>query len=73
MVFIVIVCCGTYLANTGIENLFEEHDIYGPDVVKSVISGCNYIREKRGMVLLAKTLRRQVDAFASLLLHHTIL
>ena len=33
---IVIACCGTFLANTRIENVLVEHEIYGPDVVKCV-------------------------------------
>ena len=64
---IVTVCCGTYLANTGIEHVLAEHEIYGPGVVESVMSGSNYIRGKRDMVLLAETLQRlQLDAFVSL-------
>ena len=64
---IVTVCCGTYLANTGIENVLAEHEIYGPGVVEYVMSGSNYIRGKRDMVLLAETLQRlQPDAFVSL-------
>ena len=60
-------CCGAYLRNTGIENVFVEHEIYGPGVVKSAMSASNYIRGKRGMVLLAETLQQlQLDAFASL-------
>ena len=34
------------------------HDVYGPGVVKSVMSGSNYIRGKRGMALLAEALQR---------------
>ena len=53
---IVITCCETYLANMGIENVLVEHKIYCTDVVKSVLSGSNYICGKRGMVFLAKAL-----------------
>ena len=40
-------------------------------MVKSVISGNNYIRGKRDTVLLAEALRLQIDAFASLS-HNTL-
>ena len=37
-----------------------------PGMVKFVIPGSNYIRGKRGIVLLTETLQRlQIDAFAS--------
>ena len=63
---IVIACCGTYLANTGIENILVEHEIFGPGVVKSVMSGSNYIRGKRGMILVAEALTRlQLETFSS--------
>ena len=42
----VIVCCGIYLADTGIENVLVEHEIYGPGVVKFVMSASIYIRGK---------------------------
>ena len=59
------------MENTGKENVLVEHDIYGPGVMKSVMSDSNYIHGKRDMVLLAKKLERlQRDTF---LLHHTML
>ena len=59
---IVIACCGSYLTNMGIKNVLEEHD----GMFKFVMSGSNYIRGKRGIVLFAETLQRlQINAFAS--------
>ena len=54
---IVIAFCGTYLANTEIEKVLVEHEICSPGMVKSVMSGSNYICEKRGIILLAETLK----------------
>ena len=63
---IVIVCYGNHLANTAIENVLVEHEIFSPGMVKCVMSGSNYVRWKRGIVLLAETLQRlQIDDFAS--------
>ena len=46
------------MGSTGIENILVENGLYGPGVVKSVLSGGNFIRGKRGMLLLAETLQR---------------
>ena len=54
---IVIACCQTYLANTRVENVLVEHEFYGPGLVKSVMSGSNYICGKKGMVLIVETLK----------------
>ena len=43
------------LLYTGIENVSVEHETYSPGMVKSVMSGSNYIR---GNVLLSETLQR---------------
>ena len=36
-------CCGKYLAKSGNESAFVENKIYGPNVVKSLLGGANYI------------------------------
>ena len=49
---------GSYLKECEVENVFVESDVLGPGVVQSVMSGSNYIRGKKGMVILAETLQQ---------------
>ena len=53
-----IACCGSYLKDTGIDNIFVENEIFSPGVLNSVMSGGNYIRDKRGMLLIAEKLQQ---------------
>ena len=55
---IINACCGKYLENTGAERVFTENEVYGPDVVKSVMNEKNYIIGSRGMALFSETLHR---------------
>ena len=55
---ILISCCGSYLKECGVENVFVESDVFGPGVVQSVMSGSNYIRGRKGMMILAETLQQ---------------
>ena len=55
---ILISCCGSYLKECGVENVFVESDVFGPGVVQSVMSGSNYIRGKKGMMIFAETLQQ---------------
>jgi len=63
---VLIACCGVFLKDTGIDSVFVENEIYGPGVVMSVLSGSNYIRGKRGMLILSEVLQHlQLEAFTS--------
>ena len=55
---ILISCCGSYLKECGVENVFVESDVFWPGVVQSVMSGSNYIRGRKGMMILAETLQQ---------------
>lgn len=44
---VVIACVDKYFEESGIDNVFIENEIYGSVSVKSVLSGGNYIREKK--------------------------
>ena len=55
---ILISCCGNYLKECGVENVFMESDVFGPGVAQLVVSGSNYIREKKGMMILAEILQQ---------------
>ena len=52
---ILISCCGSYLKECRVENLFVENDLFGPGVVQLVMSGSNYIRRKKGMMIISET------------------
>ena len=41
---VVIACCGKYLEESGINSIFVELEIFGPEVVTSVMADGNYIR-----------------------------
>ena len=43
---VVISCCGKYLEDSGIDSALVGNEIYGPNSVKSVMDGGNYIRDK---------------------------
>lgn len=63
---ILIACCGAYLRETGIDSVLVENGVYGPGNVQSVLSGGNYIRGKRGMLLIAEVLYQlQIEVFES--------
>ena len=55
---ILISCCGNYLKECGAENVFMESDVFGPGVAQLVVSGSNYIRGKKGMMILAEILQQ---------------
>ena len=55
---ILISCSGSYLKECGVENVFVESDVFWPGVVQSVMSGSNYIRGRKGMMILAETLQQ---------------
>ena len=52
-----VACCGKYLEVSGINSIFVELEIFGSEVVISVMGGGNYIRGKRGIALISKTLQ----------------
>ena len=55
---VIIACCGIFLKGTGIECVLVESMVFGSGVVNSVMPGGNYIRGKRGMVLIAEALQQ---------------
>ena len=57
-IFLKNACCGKHLENTGAERVFTENEVYGPEVVTSVMNGKNYIMGSRGMALFSETLHR---------------
>ena len=48
---IVLACLGKYLEKSGIKQVFEITETFGPDTVKSVLNGGHYIRAKKGMYI----------------------
>ena len=55
---VLIACCGSFLKETGIDVVLVENEIYGPGVVNSVMSGSNYNRGKRGMMIIAEAMQQ---------------
>ena len=47
---IVLASIGKYLKDSGVESVFVETEIFGPNTVKAVMSGGHYVRAKRGMI-----------------------
>ena len=40
---VMIACCGKYLKDTGVDSIFVENEVYGPENVKSVMNEDNYV------------------------------
>ena len=53
---VMIACCGKYLEETGFDTVFVENEVYGPDIVKSVMNGGHYVRGIRGMAIISEVL-----------------
>ena len=53
---VVISCLGVYLESSGIDSLMVEEEIFGPEVIGSVMNGGNYVRGKRGMFLISEAM-----------------
>ena len=51
-----IACCDKYLEDTGVDSIFVENIVYGPENVKSVMNGGNHVHGIRGMAILSKVL-----------------
>ena len=76
---VVIACCGKYLEESGIDSIFVELEMFGPEVVTSVMAVGNYIRGKRGIALISEALQRlqfsefikavDISRFSKLFLH----
>ena len=57
-------CIGKYLKGSGAQTILVESTVFGPNVVESVFSGCNYVRSLTGMQCLKEALERlQLTAF----------
>ena len=55
---VIISCIRKFLEESWTENIFVENEIFGPGVVKNVMSGGHYVRGKRGMTLISEALHR---------------
>ena len=53
---VVIACCGKYLEESGIGDVLVENEIFGPGVIKSVMDGGHYVRNKRGMSIISEAM-----------------
>lgn len=53
---VIIACCGKYLEDTGVESALVANEVYGPENVKSVMNGGNYVRGIRGMAIVSEVL-----------------
>ena len=53
---VMITCCGKYLEDTVIDSIFVENEVYGPENVKSVMNGGNYVGGIRGTVMISEVL-----------------
>lgn len=51
-----VACCGKYLEESGINIIFAELEIFGPEVVTLVMGGGKYILGKRGTALISAAL-----------------
>ena len=61
---VILGCLGPFLEPSGIKNVLIKHEIFGPGVANSVMSGGDYVRSKRGMSLIAEALEQlQMKAF----------
>ena len=61
---VVITCCGKYLEETGIDTVLVENEVYGPEIVKSVMGGGHYVRGVRGMSLISEVIQSlQINQF----------
>ena len=62
---VMIACCGKYLEETGFDTIFVENQVYGPDIVKSVMNGGHYVRSIHGMAIISEALHTlQMNQFA---------
>ena len=61
-----IACCRKYLEETGFDTVFVENEVYGPEIVKSVMNGGHYVRGICGMAIISEVLQTlQMNQFAS--------
>ena len=55
---VVLGCIGKYLAGGGADTIMVESDVFGPNVVNSVMNGSHYVRSVKGMFSLYEAMRR---------------
>ena len=53
---VITACCGKYLEESDVKHVLVENEIYGPNSVKSVMSGSHYVGSKWGMSVIAEAL-----------------
>ena len=60
------------MEESGVESVFIENDMFGPGVVKTVMNGGHYVRDKRGMGLISEALHRlQLIEFIKVTIVHS--
>ena len=64
MAKVVLGCLGKYIAGGGADTIWIESEVFGPNVVHSVMNGGHYVRSLKGMFYLYEAMRRlQWEAF----------
>jgi hypothetical protein len=58
MMKVVLNCLGKYLRGSGAEKVWTESMVFGINVVEAVLTGKNYARSLKGMLLLSESLER---------------
>ena len=58
MIKVLLGCLGKFIESSGAESIFVENSLFGINVVQSVLSGSNYVRSVKGMMLLCEVMER---------------
>jgi hypothetical protein len=58
MIKVVLGCIGKYIEGSGAETIWVEKEVFGLNVVKSVLAGSHYVRSLKGMLLLSESIER---------------
>lgn len=53
---IIIACCWEYLEESGISRVLVTNEMFGPQVVKSVLEGSPYVRGQREIEIIAESM-----------------
>ena len=54
---VMIACCGKYVADTRIDSILVENEVYGPENVEHVMNEGHYVRGIRGMAIVSEVLQ----------------
>ena len=58
MIKVVMGCIGKYIEGSGAEKIWTQNEVFGLNVVQSVIGGTHYSRSLKGLCLLAESMER---------------